>query len=107
MTIKVTFSSIYLSSRTLFETFAGAQVQNRGGEEDDCCDSKNGVVHEEKNRLRMLRKWSAGDKDFVSREDGEVRKQRGNEVTIKRGIAVIPLEAGRLGMRGDPSLCLA
>ena len=83
MTIKVTFSSIgvtisivYLSSVTLLEPFARAQVQDRGGEKHKRCDSENGVVHENENRVRMLRKCSAGDKDFVSRREG-----RGNEAT--------------------------
>jgi len=73
MTIKVTFSSIevtisivYLSSVTLLEPFARAQVQDRGGEKHKRCDSKNGVVHGRKNRLRVLRKCSEGDKEVVS-----------------------------------------
>jgi hypothetical protein len=81
MTIKVTFSSIevtvsivYLSSVTLLEPFARAQVQNRGGEKHKRCDSENGVVHENENRTCVLRKWSVGDKDFVS---GEERRSNG------------------------------
>jgi hypothetical protein len=73
--IEVTLSGVYSSSNALFEPFARAQIKDRGGEEHDCCDSENGVVHEKKNRLRMLRKWSVGDKDFVSAEKGEVMKQ--------------------------------
>src|SRR5580704_3746554 len=92
MTIKVTFSSIevtisivYLSSVTLLEPFARAQVQDRGGEKHERCDSENGVVHGRKNRLRVLRKCSEGDKEVVSGTKREVKKQRRDEVTIKRG----------------------
>jgi hypothetical protein len=67
----------------LLEPFARAQVQDRGGEKHKRCDSENGVVHENENRVCVLRKWSAGDKDFVSAEKGEVKKQRGNEVTLE------------------------
>jgi hypothetical protein len=70
--IKVTLSSVYLSSNALFEPFAGAQVQDRGGEKRNRCDSENGVVHEKEDRVCVLRKWSAGDKDFVRGEKGEV-----------------------------------
>ena len=77
MTIKVTFSSIEvtlssvsLSSSALLEPFAGAQIQDRGCEKHKRCDSENGVVHEEKDRAGVLRKWSAGDKDFVSAGEG-------------------------------------
>jgi hypothetical protein len=86
MTIKVTFSSIevtisiaYLSSNALLEPFAGAQVQNRGGEKHKSCDSENGVVHEIENRICVLRKWSAGDKDFVS-EEGRQNNEAIDEV---------------------------
>jgi hypothetical protein len=95
MTIKVTFSSIevtisivYLSSVTLLEPFARAQVQDRGGEKHKRCDSENGVVHGRKNRLRVLRKCSEGDKEVVSGTKREVKKQRRNEVTIKPGCEV-------------------
>jgi hypothetical protein len=60
----------------LFEAFAGAEIEDRGGEEDECCDGENCVVHGRKNRLSMLRKWSAGDKDFVRERQ---RKGRSNE----------------------------
>jgi hypothetical protein len=73
MTIKVTFSSIevtlssvYSSSNPLLEPFARSQVKDSGGEKHKRCDSENGVVHEIENRVCVLRKWSAGDKDFVS-----------------------------------------
>jgi hypothetical protein len=49
----------------LFEAFAGAEIQDCGGEEDECSDGENCVGHERKNRFFMLRKWSARDKDFV------------------------------------------
>jgi hypothetical protein len=62
MAMRVMFSSM------LFEPFARAEIQDRGGEEDDRCDSENGVVHEKKNRLLVLRKWSGADKDFVRGE---------------------------------------
>jgi hypothetical protein len=32
----------------LFEPFARAQIKDRDGEEDDGCDSENGVVHEKR-----------------------------------------------------------
>jgi hypothetical protein len=54
-----------LSSGTLFEPLARAQIKNRGGEEDDGCDGEDGVVHEEEDRGCMLRKWSAVDKEVV------------------------------------------
>jgi hypothetical protein len=59
MAISVTFSSM------LFEPFARAEIEDRGGEEYECCDGENGVVHVEKDRCSMLRKWSVGNKDFV------------------------------------------
>src|ERR1700733_3037996 len=93
MTIKVTFSSIevtisivYLSSVTLLEPFARAQVQDRGCEKRKRCDSENGVVHERKNRLRVLRKCSEGDKEVVSGTKREVKKQRRNDKTWVRGM---------------------
>ncbi len=82
MTIRVTFPSIevtlsgaYLNSIALFESFAGAQVQDRGCEKHDRCDGKNGVVHKNEDRVRVLRKCSRVDKDFVSAGKGEVMKQ--------------------------------
>ena len=59
MVMRVMFSSM------LFEPFARAEIENRGGKENYGRDSKNGVVHKGENTLRMLRKWSAGDKDFI------------------------------------------
>jgi hypothetical protein len=59
MAMSVTFSSMS------FEPFARAEIENRGGEEDECCDRENCVVHEGKNMLRVLRKWSAVNKDFI------------------------------------------
>jgi hypothetical protein len=66
MTIKVTFSSIQVSLssvqlraiafKTLFEPFAGAEIENRGGEKGDRCDGENGVVHEGEDRACVLRK---------------------------------------------------
>jgi hypothetical protein len=72
--IKVTLSSVYLSSIALFEPFARAQIQNRAGEKHNRCDSKNGVVHEKEDRVCVLRKWSAVDKEVV-RALGRRRKQ--------------------------------
>ena len=40
MAMRVMFSSM------LFEPFARAEIENRGGEEDDGCDGEYGVVHE-------------------------------------------------------------
>ena len=68
MAIRVMFSSM------LFEPFARAQVQNRGGKKHNGCDSKDGVVHEEKDRVCVLRKCSEGNKEVV-RSEG-----RSNEV---------------------------
>ena len=42
MAMSVMFSSM------LFEPFAGAQIENRGSEEDEGRESENGVVHEER-----------------------------------------------------------
>ena len=61
----MTLSSVYSSSNALFESFAGAQVQDRGGEKHNCCDSENGVVHEKEDRAGVLRKCSAADKEVV------------------------------------------
>jgi|HubBroStandDraft_6_1064221.scaffolds.fasta_scaffold3260480_1 hypothetical protein len=74
----------------LLKPFTRAQVQDRGGEKHKRCDSKNGVVHEIENRVCVLRKWSRVDKDFVSAEEGEVVKQRGNEVTIEPKSKAVP-----------------
>jgi hypothetical protein len=60
MTMRLTFSSM------LFQPFAGAQIENCDSEQDDGCDYENGVVHEQENRTRRLRKCSAGDKEVVS-----------------------------------------
>jgi len=56
----------------LFEPFAGAEIEDCGGEEDDGCDGENCVVHEQKNKLRVLRKWSAVDKEVV-RDRGKAK----------------------------------
>ena len=40
----------------LFEPFAGAEIENRGSEEDDGCYGEDGVVHEGEDRARVLRK---------------------------------------------------
>src|ERR1700722_9220250 len=77
MAMSVMFSSM------LFKPFARAEIQDRGGEKDDSCGSENGVVHGRKNRLRVLRKCSEGDKEVVRGKKSEVKKQRRNEVTIK------------------------
>jgi hypothetical protein len=52
----------------LFEPFAGAEIENGGGEEDDGCYGEDYVVHEEENRAGVLRKRSEGDKEVVSCE---------------------------------------
>jgi hypothetical protein len=59
----------------LFKPFARAEIKDSGGEEGDRCDGEYGVVHESENRVSVLRKASAGDKDFVRRAEGEVMKQ--------------------------------
>lgn len=60
--MRVMFSSM------LFEAFAGAEIEDGGGEESDCCYGENCVVHEGEDRAGVLRKWSAGDKEVVSCE---------------------------------------
>jgi hypothetical protein len=72
MAMSVMFSSM------LFEPFAGAEIEDCGGEEDDGCDGENCVVHEDEDRARVLRKWSAVDKDFV--REGERRSKEGSEI---------------------------
>ena len=69
MAMSVMFSSM------LFEPFAGAEIENRGGEEHNRCDSINGVVHGKNSSARVLRKWSAADKEVVSGQE------RSNDVT--------------------------
>ena len=61
MAVSVMFSSM------LFEPFAGAEIEDCGGEEDDGCDGEDCVVHKRENRVCVLRNWSAVDKDFVRR----------------------------------------
>jgi hypothetical protein len=70
MAVSVMFSSM------LFEPFAGAEIEDCGGEEDDGCDGEDCVVHKRENRVCVLRKWSAVDKDFVSGQ-----RRRSNEAT--------------------------
>jgi hypothetical protein len=65
MMMRVMFSSM------LFKPFAGAEIENRGGEEHDGCDSENGVVHEEEDRVCVLRKCSEGDKEVVSEAEAK------------------------------------
>jgi hypothetical protein len=67
MAMSVMFSSM------LSEPFAGAEIEDCGGEEDDGCDGENCVVHEDEDRARVLRKWSAVDKDFVREREGRKR----------------------------------
>src|ERR1700722_9590825 len=71
--MRVMFSSM------LFEPFARAEIEDRGGEEDDGCDSENGVVHERKNRLRMLRKCSEVDKEVVRSREAQIRQNQSYE----------------------------
>ena len=59
-----------MSSSTLFEPFAGAQIENRGGEEHNRYGDEDGVVHEEEDRVCVLRKWSATDKEVVRDAEG-------------------------------------
>ena len=68
--------------KDLFEAFAGAKIEDCGGEEDECCDGKNCVVHEGKNKLRRLRKWSAVDKDFVreGRDGNDLKNHHGGSI---------------------------
>jgi hypothetical protein len=73
----------------LFEAFAGAEIQDCGGEEDECSDGENCVGHERKNRFFMLRKWSARDKDFV-RVRAEVMTPPSPRVFLRKD--VIPRE---------------
>jgi glycerol-3-phosphate cytidylyltransferase-like family protein len=58
----------------LFEPFAGAQIEDGGGEEEDRGYGENGVVHKQENRARVLRKCSVVDKEVVSE-----REKRSNE----------------------------
>ena len=45
----------------LFEPFAGAQIKDGGGEEDECCDDENGVVHTSRiGRASGVPKWDGG-----------------------------------------------
>ena len=48
--MRVTFSSM------LFEAFAGAEIEDGGGEEYDGCDGEDGVGHERKDRASAIRK---------------------------------------------------
>ena len=78
----VTAMSVMFSSM-LFEPFACAQIENRGGEEGDRCDSKNGVVHERRIGFACLRSAQRWIRISLAINEGEVVKQRGNEVTIE------------------------
>ena len=68
MTMSVMFSSM------LFQPFAGAQIENCGGEEDDGCDSKNGVVHISKIRRACLGSGQRAIRILLAGRNGEVAK---------------------------------
>ena len=61
MTMRVMFSSM------LFQPFARAQVQNCGGKEHDCRDSKNGVDHEVDGTANCLGSAERGIRKLLER----------------------------------------
>jgi hypothetical protein len=77
----------------LFEPFAGAQIENRGGEEYESCDGEDGVVHRSKIERACLGSGQRWIRISLERRRGEVTEQRGNEVAMEFG--------AWLGLRND------
>ena len=77
MTMRVMFSSM------LFQPFARAQVQNCGGKEHDCRDSKNGVDHEVDGTANCLGSAERGIRKLLERR---------TEATIVRNEVMDPTE---------------
>jgi hypothetical protein len=87
------FEHFYSWLGTLFEPFAGAKIQNRGGEEGDRCKGENGVVHRERIEGTCLGSAERWIRISLDRRKGEAVKQRRNEVAMEFG--------SRLGRQGD------
>jgi hypothetical protein len=75
MAMRVMFSSM------LFEPFAGAEIEDGGGEEDDGCDGEDCVVHKKRMEQACLGSGQRGIRISLARRRCEVRKQLGKEIT--------------------------
>jgi hypothetical protein len=58
----------------LFEPFAGAEVEDRGGEEDDRCDGEDGVVHRKRIGRACLGSGQRWIRISLEQTGGEVRE---------------------------------
>ena len=69
----------------LFEPFACAEIENRGGEEDDGCDREDGVVHERRIWRACLGSGQRWIRISLEKRKSDAMKQRGNELTMEFG----------------------